>query len=47
VPRNAGTITLRKESWNVPASYSFGPGDVRLVPFRAGSTLAWRMTDPQ
>jgi len=47
VPRNAGTITLRKESWNVPDSYSFGPGDVRLVPFRAGSTLAWRMTDPQ
>jgi dihydroorotase len=46
VPRNAGTITLRKETWNVPASYSFGPNDAKLVPFRAGGTLAWRMTDP-
>ena len=46
VPRNAGTITLRKESWNVPDSYSFGPANERLVPFRAGATLAWRMLDP-
>jgi dihydroorotase len=46
VPRNAGTLTLRKETWNVPESYSFGPASDRLVPFRAGSTLAWRMTDP-
>jgi dihydroorotase len=45
VPRNAGTITLRKETWHVPASYSFGPNDAKLVPFRAGGTLAWRMTD--
>ncbi len=46
VPRNAGTLTLRKESWNVPDSYSFGPANERLVPFRAGATLAWRMLDP-
>ena len=46
VTRNAGTLTLRKESWNVPDSYSFGPADERLVPFRAGATLAWRMLDP-
>ena len=25
VPRNEGTITLRKETWNVPDSYAFGP----------------------
>ncbi len=43
VPRNEGTITLRKETWNVPDSYAFGPAGDRLVPFRAGSTLAWRM----
>ncbi|MGB7904818.1 MAG: dihydroorotase [Steroidobacteraceae bacterium] len=46
VPRNAGTLTLRRESWTVPDSYSFGPAGDRLVPFRAGATLAWRMLDP-
>jgi dihydroorotase len=46
VPRNEGTITLRKEAWNVPDSYSFGPANDRLVPFRAGGSLTWRMTDP-
>jgi dihydroorotase len=46
VPRNTGTLTLRKESWDVPDSYSFGPANERLVPFRAGATLAWRMLDP-
>jgi dihydroorotase len=46
VPRNAGTLTLRKESWHVPDSYAFGPANERLVPFRAGGTLAWRVLDP-
>ena len=46
IPRNTGTLTLRKESWNVPDSYAFGPANERLVPFRAGATLAWRMLDP-
>jgi dihydroorotase len=46
VARNAGTLTLSKESWSVPDSYSFGPANERLVPFRAGATLAWRMLDP-
>ena len=46
VARNTGTLTLRKESWNVPDSYAFGPANERLVPFRAGATLAWRMLDP-
>ena len=46
IPRNTGTLTLRKESWNVPDSYPFGPANERLVPFRAGATLAWRMLDP-
>jgi dihydroorotase len=45
MPRNEGTVTLRKETWNVPDSYGFGPASDRLVPFRAGSTLAWRMMD--
>ena len=46
VARNTGTLTLRKESWNVPDSYAFGPANESLVPFRAGATLAWRMLDP-
>jgi dihydroorotase len=46
VPRNRGTITLRKEPWTVPDSYEFGAARERLVPFRAGATLAWRMMDP-
>jgi dihydroorotase len=46
VPRNQGTLTLRRESWRVPDSYAFGPADERLVPFRAGATLAWRAPVP-
>jgi dihydroorotase len=41
VPRNAGTITLRRENWTVPQAYEYG--DDRLVPFRAGGTLGWRL----
>jgi dihydroorotase len=46
-PRNEGTITLRREAWDVPASYDFGGGDDRLVPFRAGGTVGWRLVDAQ
>jgi dihydroorotase len=45
VPRNAGTISLRRETWTVPDHYVFGAENQQLVPLRAGSTLAWRMTD--
>jgi dihydroorotase len=45
VPRNPGTITLRRESWQVPANYAFGPRGDRLVPLRAGGTLGWRLAD--
>ena len=44
-PRNAGTITLRREAWTVPDSYDYGPAKHRLVPFRAGGTMAWRLVD--
>lgn len=43
VPRNAGTITLRRETWTVPQAYDYGAGGDRLVPFRAGGTLDWRL----
>jgi dihydroorotase len=43
VPRNAGTITLRRETWTVPQSLEYGTDGDRLVPFRAGGTLDWRL----
>jgi dihydroorotase len=44
LPRNAGAVTLAREPWPVPASYSLG--DDTLVPFRAGETIAWRLLGP-
>jgi dihydroorotase len=44
-PRNTGTISLRREAWTVPDSYAYGPDADRLVPFRAGDTIAWRVVD--
>ena len=41
LPRNTGKITLRKESWPVPDSIAFG--EHRLVPLRAGESIAWKM----
>jgi len=41
LPRNAGSVTLVKESWEVPAHYPLG-GD-ELVPLRAGERIAWRL----
>jgi dihydroorotase len=42
LPRNAGTITLKREAQAVPASLDYLPGD-RLVPLRAGESVAWRL----
>ncbi len=41
LPRNTGTITLRQETWQVPAQYAFG--DDAIVPLNAGLPLQWRM----
>ncbi len=41
LPRNSGTITLRKEEWQVPATVGFG--EHQLVPLRAGEMLHWKM----
>jgi dihydroorotase len=41
LPRNAGKMTLVRESWEVPASVPFGT-DV-LVPLRAGATVGWKI----
>jgi dihydroorotase len=42
LPLNAGTVTLRRQPWTVPATYPFA--DDTLVPLRAGETLSWRLT---
>ncbi|HEY0800278.1 MAG TPA: dihydroorotase [Steroidobacteraceae bacterium] len=42
LPRHAETITLRKEPWAPPAAYEFGDG--ALVPYRAGESVAWRLS---
>jgi dihydroorotase len=40
LPRNQGSVTLRKESWTVPDEVAF-PGS-SLVPLRAGEPMHWR-----
>jgi dihydroorotase len=41
LPRNTGTITLRRESWTPPESFVFG--EANLKPLRAGEALPWRL----
>ncbi len=41
LPRNTGTLTLRRVPQEVPASLRFG--DDLLVPFRAGERVAWSL----
>jgi dihydroorotase len=45
LPRNAGTLTLTKEPWEVPQHYPFGTDE--LVPLRAGERIAWRVSAGQ
>ena len=40
LPRNTGTVTLRREDWTLPETLPFGGAP--LKPLRAGETLAWR-----
>jgi len=41
LPRNKGTITLKRESWTPPESFPFG--EAELKPLRSGETLPWRL----
>ena len=41
LPRNAGTVTLRRESWMPPESFAFG--EAQLKPLRSGEALPWRL----
>ena len=42
LPRNTGTVTLRREPYTLPEAVPFG--DALLKPLRGGETLAWRQT---
>jgi dihydroorotase len=41
LPRNTGTITLKRESWTPPESFQFG--EAELKPLRSGEALPWRV----
>jgi dihydroorotase len=41
LPRNTDTVTLVKESWQVPDDLPMG--QERLVPLRAGQNISWRL----
>jgi len=41
LPRNRGTLTLRRESWTPPESFAFG--EAQLKPLRAGEALPWKV----
>lgn len=40
LPRNAGTLTLTREDWELPAELPYGA--TTLVPLRGGETLRWK-----
>jgi dihydroorotase len=41
LPRNAGTVTLERREWKLPASFQFGAAEV--VPMGAGEPLEWSL----
>ena len=43
LPRNSGTITLVKETWEVPKSLKMA--DDKVIPLRAGETCEWKIRD--
>lgn len=41
LPRNAGTVTLVREDWELPAELPYG--DEGIVPLKGGEHLPWRL----
>ncbi|HSV48231.1 MAG TPA: dihydroorotase [Ramlibacter sp.] len=41
LPRNQGTVTLRRQSWTPPESYAYG--EAQLKPLGGGEALAWKL----
>ncbi|GMR08904.1 MAG: dihydroorotase [Gammaproteobacteria bacterium] len=44
LPVNEDTITLKKQTWQVPDSYPMG--DDTVVPLRAGESISWKLIKP-
>ena len=44
LPRNADTVTLVRETWELPQSLPYIPGQ-RIVPLKAGEALGWKLRD--
>jgi dihydroorotase len=42
LPRSREQVTLRRESWTLPAEVPMGDG-AQVVPLRAGEQIAWRL----
>jgi len=42
LPRNRGTVTLKREPWQLPERMPFGNGQIK--PLRGGETLNWKLT---
>jgi dihydroorotase len=41
LPRNRGTVTLKRDTWTLPESLPFGEAQVK--PLRGGDTVTWRL----
>ena len=41
LPRNTGTVTLKRAPWQLPETLPFG--DALIKPLRAGETLSWKL----
>ncbi|MDD2918650.1 dihydroorotase [Rhodoferax sp.] len=41
LPRNASTLTLKREAWTVPERFAFG--EAELKPLGAGEVLTWKV----
>jgi dihydroorotase len=41
LPRNTGTVTLKREAWTLPSAVPFG--EAQLKPLRGGETLQWKL----
>lgn len=41
LPRNAGSVTLQRQNWTVPAELPLG--DASIVPLNGGETIGWKL----
>ena len=41
LPRNAGTVTLRREEWTLPESLALG--DEQVIPLNGGERINWKL----